>query len=310
MLCVICGKESNNYKLCRECNKKREMGEIINCPRCNQWHYAGIPCWDNRYQQEASTQPNKQTFLYNKKNSMLTATEKKYYESIRAVLPQNFIVHLQANLASFIIKLDNSKYHNELFRNVDFLITDFNLMPIFIIEINDRTHYRNDRRQRDIKVSHICAEAGIPILTLWTEDGANPNNIANKIYAVLNSLPLERKAYFANNNKVAEADNFAKDKKPNIEWHGCYIATSVYGSYDCPSVYTLRRFRDKSLNKTLIGRLFVKLYYKISPTIVKWFGENKLFHCLCKSVLDKIVKILLQKGYSSEAYVDDENIKI
>ncbi len=31
---------------------------------------------------------------------------------------------------------------------------------------------------------------------------------------------------------------------------GCYIATCVYGSYDCPQVWTLRRFRDYTLDET------------------------------------------------------------
>ena len=41
---------------------------------------------------------------------------------------------------------------------------------------------------------------------------------------------------------------------------GCYIATAVYGSYDCPQVWTLRRFRDFKLAKSLGGRIFIKLY--------------------------------------------------
>ena len=31
---------------------------------------------------------------------------------------------------------------------------------------------------------------------------------------------------------------------------GCYIATAVYGSYDCPQVWTLRRYRDYTLAET------------------------------------------------------------
>ena len=31
---------------------------------------------------------------------------------------------------------------------------------------------------------------------------------------------------------------------------GCYVATCVYGSYDCPEVWILRRFRDESLERT------------------------------------------------------------
>ena len=56
---------------------------------------------------------------------------------------------------------------------------------------------------------------------------------------------------------------------------GCYIATSVYGSYDCPEVWTLRRYRDYSLSKTLFGRLFIKVYYLLSPIMVSLFGKTK-----------------------------------
>lgn len=44
---------------------------------------------------------------------------------------------------------------------------------------------------------------------------------------------------------------------------GCYIATYVYGSYDCPQVWTLRRFRDYTLHETWYGRAFIKCYYAI-----------------------------------------------
>ena len=35
---------------------------------------------------------------------------------------------------------------------------------------------------------------------------------------------------------------------------GCYIATCVYGAYDCPEVRTLRRFRDRYLRRAAPGR--------------------------------------------------------
>ena len=55
---------------------------------------------------------------------------------------------------------------------------------------------------------------------------------------------------------------------------GCYVATCVYGSYDCPQVWTLRRYRDFELASTWYGRMFIHLYYAISPTIVKVFGKT------------------------------------
>ena len=57
----------------------------------------------------------------------------------------------------------------------------------------------------------------------------------------------------------------------------CYIATAVYGSYDCPQVWTLRRFRDDTLAETWYGRAFIHTYYAISPTLVKWFGNKTWF---------------------------------
>ena len=85
---------------------------------------------------------------------------------------------------------------------------------------------------------------------------------------------------------------------------GCYIATCVYGSYDCPEVWTLRRFRDYTLASTWFGKLFIKCYYAISPTLVKRFGETKWFHSFWKAKLDKLVFRLNSKGIENAAYTD------
>ena len=85
---------------------------------------------------------------------------------------------------------------------------------------------------------------------------------------------------------------------------GCYIATCVYGSYNCPEVWTLRRFRDYTLASTWFGKLFIKCYYAISPTLVKWFGETKWFHSVWKAKLDKLVFRLNSKGIENTVYTD------
>ena len=85
---------------------------------------------------------------------------------------------------------------------------------------------------------------------------------------------------------------------------GCYIATAVYGSYDCPEVWTLRRYRDNILAKTQFGRAFIKVYYAISPTLVKWFGNTKWFKELWKNRLDKMILNLQRSGVASTPYKD------
>lgn len=85
---------------------------------------------------------------------------------------------------------------------------------------------------------------------------------------------------------------------------GCYIATAVYGSYDCSEVWTLRRFRDNDLAKTWFGRCFIRVYYAISPTLVKIFGNKKWFKATWKTFLDRMVVILNEKGVENTPYED------
>lgn len=85
---------------------------------------------------------------------------------------------------------------------------------------------------------------------------------------------------------------------------GCYIATAVYGSYDCPQVWMLRRYRDNTLAERWYGRAFIRTYYAISPTLVKWFGSTKWFRNLWKTKLDRMVERLNQEGIANTPYSD------
>jgi hypothetical protein len=86
---------------------------------------------------------------------------------------------------------------------------------------------------------------------------------------------------------------------------GCYVATAVYGSYDCPEVWTLRRFRDQKLKSTRRGRAFIRLYYAFSPAAVALFGKSRLFRAFWKPRLDRLTARLQEKGYSPAPYRDE-----
>ena len=80
----------------------------------------------------------------------------------------------------------------------------------------------------------------------------------------------------------------------------------MYGSYDCPEVWTLRRYRDNTLASTWYGRAFIHIYYAISPTLVKWFGKTKWFKKMWKGKLDKMVAKLQAEGVENTPYNDKE----
>ncbi len=85
---------------------------------------------------------------------------------------------------------------------------------------------------------------------------------------------------------------------------GCYVATAVYGSYDCSEVRVLRRWRDERLSLSSVGRGFVRFYYKVSPAAVRAFGSRRWFSSLLRRPLDSFVGRLRARGYSDLDYQD------
>lgn len=121
-------------------------------------------------------------------------------------------------------------------------------------------------------------------------------------------LKYYKPEYVSDKELKAEVDE-ALNYQPTASNHqpkksGCYVATCVYGSYDCPQVWTLRRYRDYTLSETRYGRAFIKIYYAISPTLVKWFGNTNWFKKLWKKPLDKMVKSLNEQGVEDTKYND------
>ena len=90
----------------------------------------------------------------------------------------------------------------------------------------------------------------------------------------------------------------------NSNKSGCYVATCVYGSYNCPEVWTLRRYRDDFLGQTWYGRAFIRTYYAISPFAVKIFGKFNWFRNISKKKLDRMVESLNNKGVDNTPYND------
>jgi hypothetical protein len=112
--------------------------------------------------------------------------------------------------------------------------------------------------------------------------------------------------YDKNGKKISSSDPQLFGMGYNHSSGGCYVATCVYGSYDCPEVWTLRRFRDETLASKWYGRAFIKIYYLLSPIAVKLFGKFKWFRRIFKPRLDKLVSKLNMQGVDNTPYEDTQ----
>ena len=144
-----------------------------------------------------------------------------------------------------------------------------------------------------------------PYLQLFDKlksEGIDKIDFTNKRYMYFrpNSLSIDRESI---DEFRAKKTAWVNQNRQSTQG-GCYIATAVYGSYDCPEVWVLRRFRDNWLSSRFWGRLFIRMYYKTSPTIVRLFGKDKWFNHFWRSLLDKFTVYLKQKGFSSDKYYD------
>ena len=170
----------------------------------------------------------------------------------------------------------------------------------------------------------IDAESSYNVTALWYVCRKKPDEAnveaARKIAKLLldngAEIDVKNKGGIALYNKETDYEiaRMIKEKFPDAEQGaapaksggGCYVATAVYGSYDCPEVWTLRRYRDYTLAETWHGRAFIKTYYAVSPTLVKWFGHTEWFKKMWQGTLNRMVEKLQLEGYESTPYEDKE----
>ena len=134
----------------------------------------------------------------------------------------------------------------------------------------------------------------------YDNNGKKQGSSLPNIYGGLN-------LYDNNNKKISHSEprvlGHAYKEDPQSE--GCYIATCVYGSYDCPEVWTLRRFRDHTLGKYVLGRTFIRAYYAVAPNLVRRFGSSRWFRRLWQRKLNRLVSRLQANGVAVTPYQDE-----
>lgn len=143
---------------------------------------------------DASTTNSQEQLPYRQRDDFLSPAELSFYRVLTVAIGDRAVVLAKINLADvfFVSQSDNRQsYRNKIDRkHVDFLLCDPKTMtPRCGIELDDKSHARRDRQDRDQFVDEVFAVAGLPILHVPAQAAYNPNELLSQIEAAVKNNP-------------------------------------------------------------------------------------------------------------------------
>src|SRR3990167_5855202 len=136
----------------------------------------------------------KAKYRYNRKDFFMTRAEHECYDALVEAVGQDYRIFAQVHLptlADHTIKGQDWRaalaHINR--KSVDFVLCDkAYLSPKLAIELDDKSHERPERQERDREVERILQQAGIPLLRLENHGRFNQSELWEKINASLNKV--------------------------------------------------------------------------------------------------------------------------
>ena len=72
----------------------------------------------------------------------------------------------------------------------------------------------------------------------------------------------------------------------------CFIATAAYGTPFAEEINILRNWRDDTLTKNILGKMFIRTYYSISPPIAKIISKSEILKFIVRCSINPLIKRL------------------
>ncbi len=127
--------------------------------------------------------------------SLLTPAEQLFYRSLDVAIAGRLQILCKVRLADlFQVVSNDSKERHRLFRkiaakHIDFLLVEpSRLEPILAIELDDSSHSRSDRRERDQFLDELFGTVEFPLLRVKAAASYSPRQILRAIEEIAGQL--------------------------------------------------------------------------------------------------------------------------
>lgn len=119
--------------------------------------------------------PASDALPYTKRKCLLSAAERSFYEVLRRLTPDH-TVFAKVRLADVVYVTKGSEswqsHFNRISRkHLDFVLCDYNLVPVLALELDDSSHDSEERADRDEFVDRALTAAALPIVHVRAQSG-------------------------------------------------------------------------------------------------------------------------------------------
>jgi hypothetical protein len=131
------------------------------------------------------------------RDDFLSAAEHSFYRVLLHAVGNRATVCPKVNLADifFVVRSnENQRWRNKIDRkHVDFLLCDpATMKPRCGVELDDSSHARPDRRERDEFVDQVFRAAGLPLVRVPAQSAYSPTALWSKLEQHLNGIATVR----------------------------------------------------------------------------------------------------------------------
>jgi Protein of unknown function (DUF2726)/Topoisomerase DNA binding C4 zinc finger len=135
-----------------------------------------------------------QELPYRKRDDFLSAAELSFYRVLSSAVKDRAVILAKVNLADIFFVArpkENQSYRNKIDRkHIDFLGCDPTTMkPLFGVELDDKSHSRSDRVERDDFVNQVFQVAGLPLIRIPAKATYEPIALAAQLEAYFVGQP-------------------------------------------------------------------------------------------------------------------------
>lgn len=131
--------------------------------------------------------PGGDKYVYTKRQFIMTKAEREFYLTLQQAIGGAYMIYPQAHLDLFLdymVKGQNWQAALSTIqrKSVDFLICSREYYnPLAAIELDDSSHTRQDRIERDRKLEEICTAAGMPLVRINVSSAYNSDDLLRQI---------------------------------------------------------------------------------------------------------------------------------